>query len=44
VILGLAGQVCLAQTRALVQRDAVDEFLGMAEMIGGMLPFTDEMM
>ena len=44
VTLGLAGQVCLAQTRALVQRDAVDEFLGMAEMIGGMLPFTDEMM
>ena len=28
VTLGLSGQVCLAQTRALVHRDAVDEFLG----------------
>ena len=36
---GLAGQVCLAQTRALVQRDVVDEFLGMAEMIGGMVSY-----
>src|SRR5215467_1123157 len=39
VTLGLSGQVCLAQTRALVQRDAVDEFLGMAEMIGGMVSY-----
>ena len=28
VTLGLSGQVCLAQTRALVQRDVADEFLG----------------
>ncbi len=35
VTLGLSGQVCLAQTRALVQRDVADEFLSMSEMIGG---------
>jgi len=39
VTLGLAGQVCLAQTRALVHRDVADEFLGMAEMIGGMVSY-----
>src|SRR5260370_24035178 len=39
VTLGLSGQVCLAQTRALVHRDVTDEFLGMAEMIGGMLAY-----
>jgi NADP-dependent 3-hydroxy acid dehydrogenase YdfG len=36
---GLSGQVCLAQTRALVQRDVADEFLAMAEMIGGMVSY-----
>ena len=39
VTLGLSGQVCLAQTRALVQRDEVDEFLGTAEMIAGMVSY-----
>jgi aldehyde dehydrogenase (NAD+) len=39
VTLGLSGQVCLAQTRALVHRDVVDEFLGMSEMIGGMVAY-----
>jgi aldehyde dehydrogenase (NAD+) len=39
VTLGLSGQVCLAQTRALVHRDAVDEFLGTSEMIAGMVSY-----
>jgi aldehyde dehydrogenase (NAD+) len=39
VTLGLSGQVCLAQTRALVHRDVTDEFLSMAEMIGGMVSY-----
>ncbi len=39
VTLGLSGQVCLAQTRALVHRDKADEFLGMAEMIAGMVNY-----
>jgi aldehyde dehydrogenase (NAD+) len=39
VTLGLSGQVCLAQTRALVHREKVDEFLGMAEMIAGMVNY-----
>ena len=39
VTLGLSGQVCLAQTRALVHRDVADEFLGMAEMIAGMVSY-----
>jgi len=39
VTLGLSGQVCLAQTRALVHRDKVDEFNGMAEMIAGMVSY-----
>jgi aldehyde dehydrogenase (NAD+) len=39
VTLGLSGQVCVAQTRALVQRDKVDEFLGMADMIAGMVNY-----
>jgi aldehyde dehydrogenase (NAD+) len=39
VTLGLSGQVCLAQTRALVHRDKVDEFLGMAQMIAGMVSY-----
>ena len=32
VTLGLSGQVCLAQTRALVHRDVVDEFLATSEV------------
>jgi aldehyde dehydrogenase (NAD+) len=39
VTLGLSGQVCLAQTRALVHRDRTEEFLGMAEMIAGMVAY-----
>ena len=39
VTLGLSGQVCAAQTRALVQRDAVEEFLAAAEMIGTMVSY-----
>ncbi len=39
VTLGLSRQVCLAQTRALVHRDVADEFLGTAEMIGGMVAY-----
>jgi len=46
VTLGLSGQVCAAQTRALVQRDAIDEFLATAEVIGTMVnygnPFDPE--
>ena len=39
VTLGLSGQVCLAQTRALVHRDKVDEFTAMAQMIAGMVSY-----
>ena len=39
VTLGLSRQVCLAQTRALVHRDAVDEFIGTSEMIAGMVSY-----
>ena len=39
VTMGLSGQVCLAQTRALVHRDVADEFLGMAEMIASMVSY-----
>ncbi len=39
VTMGLSGQVCLAQTRALVHRDVTGEFLAMAEMIGGMVSY-----
>jgi len=39
VTLGLSGQVCAAQTRALVQHDAMEEFLAAAEMIGTMVSY-----
>jgi aldehyde dehydrogenase (NAD+) len=39
VTLGLSGQVCAAQTRALVQRDAVEEFLATAEMIAALVSY-----
>ena len=39
VTLGLSGQVCAAQTRALVHRDAVEEFLATAEVIAGMVSY-----
>jgi aldehyde dehydrogenase (NAD+) len=41
VTLGLSGQVCIAQSRALVHRDVCDEFLSMAEMISGMVSYGD---
>ena len=39
VTLGLSGQVCAAQTRAIVQRGAVEEFLATAEVIGTMVSY-----
>jgi len=39
VTLGLSGQVCAAQTRALVHRDAIEEFLATAELIGTMVSY-----
>jgi aldehyde dehydrogenase (NAD+) len=39
VTLGLSGQVCVAQTRALVHRDAHDEFVATAQMIGSMVNY-----
>jgi aldehyde dehydrogenase (NAD+) len=39
VTLGLSGQVCLAQTRALVHRDKADEFLATAQAIAGMVSY-----
>src|SRR5262249_29960391 len=39
VTLGLSGQVCVAQTRALLHQDKVDEFLSVAEMIGQMVSY-----
>ncbi len=41
VTLGLSGQACVAQTRALVHRDKVDEFLGMAGVIASMVSYGD---
>jgi len=46
VTLGLSGQVCVAQTRALVHADVLDEFVESAVMIGSMVnygnPFDPE--
>jgi aldehyde dehydrogenase (NAD+) len=39
VTLGLSGQVCVAQTRAIVHRDALEEFLAAAEMIASMVSY-----
>jgi aldehyde dehydrogenase (NAD+) len=39
VTLGLSGQVCVAQTRAVVHREKVDEFLATAGLIGGMVSY-----
>ena len=39
VTLGLSGQVCVAQTRALVHRDAHEEFLATAQMIAAMVSY-----
>jgi aldehyde dehydrogenase (NAD+) len=39
VTLGLSGQVCAAQTRALVHRDVLEEFVATAEVIAGMVSY-----
>jgi aldehyde dehydrogenase (NAD+) len=39
VTLGLSGQVCVAQTRALVHRDVHDEFVEAAQMIAMMVNY-----
>jgi aldehyde dehydrogenase (NAD+) len=41
VTLGLSGQVCLAQTRALVHRDVYDQFLAIAEGMTAMVNYGD---
>ena len=41
VTLGVSGQACVAQTRALVHRDVHDEFIAMAEMVAGMVSYGD---
>ncbi|MCW2934709.1 MAG: putative aldehyde dehydrogenase [Actinomycetia bacterium] len=39
VTMGLSGQVCVAQTRALVHRDVLDEFIATSEMIASMVSY-----
>jgi aldehyde dehydrogenase (NAD+) len=39
VTLGLSGQVCVAQTRAIVHRDALEEFLEASQMIASMVSY-----
>jgi aldehyde dehydrogenase (NAD+) len=41
VTLGVSGQACVAQTRALVHRDVLDEFVVTAEMIASMVSYGD---
>src|SRR3954465_13396455 len=41
VTMGLSGQVCVAQTRALVQRDSYDSFIAVAEGMAGLVNFGD---
>jgi aldehyde dehydrogenase (NAD+) len=41
VTMGLSGQACVAQTRALVHRDVYDQFLATAQAIGGMVSYGD---
>lgn len=41
VTMGLSGQACVAQTRALVHRDVYDEFLAAAEGMAGMITYGD---
>jgi aldehyde dehydrogenase (NAD+) len=41
VTLGVSGQACVAQTRALVHRDVLDEFVATAELIAGMVSYGD---
>ena len=41
VSLGLSGQVCVAQSRALVHRDVYDQFLAVAEGMTALVAFGD---
>lgn len=41
VTMGLSGQVCVANTRALVHRDVYDEFVGAAANLAGMITYGD---
>jgi aldehyde dehydrogenase (NAD+) len=41
VTMGLSGQACVAHSRALVHRDALDEFLTNAQVIAGMVTYGD---
>ncbi|HZC39301.1 MAG TPA: aldehyde dehydrogenase family protein, partial [Streptosporangiaceae bacterium] len=41
VTLGVSGQACVAQSRALVHRDVHDEFVSAAELIAGMVSYGD---
>jgi aldehyde dehydrogenase (NAD+) len=41
VTLGLSGQACVAQTRALVHRDAYDQFLAVAEGLTALVSYGD---
>ena len=41
VTLGLSGQACVAQTRALVHRDVYDQFLAVAEGMTAMVSYGD---
>jgi len=41
VTMGLSGQACVAQTRALVHRDAYDGFLASAQMLAGVITYGD---
>ncbi|MET9232052.1 aldehyde dehydrogenase family protein [Lentzea sp. NPDC003310] len=41
VTMGLSGQACVAHTRALVQREAQEEFISMAQMLATAVTFGD---
>ena len=41
VTMGLSGQACVAQTRALVHRDVYDAFLASAQMLAGVITYGD---
>ncbi|TWP54090.1 aldehyde dehydrogenase [Lentzea tibetensis] len=41
VTMGLSGQACVAQTRALVQREVHDEFVATAQMLAGAITYGD---
>ena len=41
VTLGLSGQACVAHTRALVHRDAYDQFLATAQLMAGLVRYGD---